>query len=251
MRPRPAIETAPVRCARRIVVGGQVQGVGFRPFAYRLARSLDLAGWVRNGAGQVIIHVEGAPADLLRFESLLIDDAPPLARPRLADAREADVEGAHEFLILASDCAEGSDVHVPPDLYCCDLCAAELRDPSARRYRYPFTNCTQCGPRYTIIAALPYDRANTSMAGFALCPRCAGEYDDPRDRRFHAEPLACPDCGPRVTFERAGSPPCAGWDALGAAVSVLRGGGVVAVKGVGGYHLTCDAGRDAAVAALR
>lgn len=251
MRPRPAIETPPVRCARRIVVGGQVQGVGFRPFAYRLARSLDLAGWVRNGAGQVIIHVEGAPADLLRFEFLLIDDAPPLARPRLADAQATDVQGAHDFLILTSDSAEGSDVHVPPDLYCCDLCAAELRDPSARRYRYPFTNCTQCGPRYTIIAALPYDRANTSMAGFALCPRCAGEYENPLDRRFHAEPLACPDCGPRVTFDRAGSPARAGGDALGAAVSVLRDGGVVAVKGVGGYHLMCDAGRDSAVAALR
>ncbi len=257
MRPRPGIDAArtlgagAARSARRLLVGGQVQGVGFRPFAYRLARSLDLGGWVRNGAGQVIIHIEGAPADLLRFESALIDEAPPLARPRLADARTADVEGSRDFLILASDSADGAEVHVPPDLYCCELCADELLDPTARRHRYPFTNCTQCGPRYTLIAALPYDRANTTMSGFALCARCAAEYADPLDRRFHAEPLACPDCGPRVVFHRPGSSPLAEAAALTATVSVLRSGGIVAVKGVGGYHLMCDAAGDAAVASLR
>ena len=249
MRPRPAIDAA--RCARRIVVGGQVQGVGFRPFAYRLAKSLALAGWVRNGAGQVIIHIEGASADLRRYEAALIGEAPPLARPRMVEARAADMEGVRDFLILASESAEGSEVHVPPDLYCCELCAAELWDPSARRHRYPFTNCTQCGPRYTIIAALPYDRSNTSMADFPLCPRCNSEYQDPLDRRFHAEPLACPDCGPRLSFRRAGAPEGADEDPLAAAVAHLRDGGIVAVKGVGGYHLMCDAADDAAVRTLR
>ena len=257
MRPRPAIDAAralgagAARSARRIVVGGQVQGVGFRPFAYRLAQSLGLAGWVRNGAGRVIIHIEGAPADLRHFETALIGTAPPLARPRIVETRAADIEGVRDFLILASESAEGSEVHVPPDLYCCELCAAELQDPAARRHRYPFTNCTQCGPRYTIIAALPYDRSNTSMADFPLCPRCRSEYEDPLDRRFHAEPLACPDCGPRLAFRRAASPGCTDEDALAAAVALLRDGGIVAVKGVGGYHLMCDAADEGAVRTLR
>ena len=251
IRLRHDIDGPPNRCARRIVVGGRVQGVGFRPFAYRLACALDLAGWVRNGAGQVVIHVEGAAADVGRFEARLISDAPPLARPRLASAAAADVEGACDFLILASEEAQDADVHLPPDLFCCDLCAEELRNPSERRYRYPFTNCTQCGPRYTIIEALPYDRSNTSMAGFALCPRCRSEYENPLDRRFHAEPLACPDCGPSVAFHHGGLAARTGEAALAAAVACLKDGGIVAVKGVGGYHLMCDPANEAAILHLR
>ncbi len=245
------LESTPAIRARRLVIRGQVQGVGFRPFAYRLASSLALRGWVRNGAGLVVIHVEGPPAQLHRFEAALIDDAPYLARPRLASSAEAVPEDAVGFRILASESAEPADVHVPPDLFCCDACAAELADPAQRRHGYAFTNCTQCGPRYTLIAALPYDRANTSMADFALCPRCRAEYENPLDRRFHAEPLACPDCGPRLSFRRDGAAPCRDEVALRAAVACLRDGGIVAVKGVGGYHLMCDAASDAAVRRLR
>ena len=238
-------------CARRLVVSGRVQGVGFRPFVYRMAHALELGGWVRNGAGQVIIHIEGAPAHIERFEAALIDEAPPLARPQLTASNAAAVEGANDFHILASTATDAADVHLPPDLFCCEQCVEELTSPSERRYRYPFTNCTQCGPRYTIIRALPYDRPSTSMAGFDLCPRCRSEYENPLDRRFHAQPLACPSCGPRLAFHRPGHAPSAGEAALRSAIACLREGGVVAVKGVGGYHLMCDPANDAAVMRLR
>jgi hydrogenase maturation protein HypF len=237
--------------AQRLVVSGQVQGVGFRPFVYRLARSLELTGWVRNGAGQVIIHVEGSPPLLRRFEAALISDAPPLARPLLESSSATGHEGAQEFRILPSDAGAGADVHLPPDRFCCDDCLRELQSPDERRFGYPFTNCTQCGPRYTLIESLPYDRPNTSMAGFILCPQCRAEYQDPLDRRFHAQPLGCPDCGPQVVFHRGSQPPCAGAAALLAAIACLRDGGIVAVKGVGGYHLLCDPANDAAVMRLR
>lgn len=252
MQQQPGIDRPLDVSARRLVVGGQVQGVGFRPFAWRLAHELDLHGWVRNGAGQVIIHVEGPPERIGRFEAALISRAPPLARPHLAGAAAATVEGSGNFRILASVAGEQADVHLPPDLFCCSECVAELESPAERRFRYPFTNCTQCGPRYTLIEALPYDRQNTSMAGFALCTRCRGEYQDPLDRRFHAEPLACPDCGPRLTFvHRRGVGTCTAEAALASAIAALRAGEVVAVKGVGGYHLMCDPASDAAVARLR
>ena len=244
------IDGAAIVAARRIVVSGRVQGVGFRPFIYRIARAFDLNGWVRNGAGRVVIHVEGSPPNIARFERALTVEAPPLAKPHLAASDAATVEGAADFRILASDAAERADVHLPSDLFCCDDCVEELQNPSARRFRYPFTNCTQCGPRYTIIAALPYDRLNTSMAGFELCPQCRTEYDDPLDRRFHAQPLACPACGPKLVFRRDGEF-YEGEKALGAAIACLRRGGIVAVKGVGGYHLMCDPADDAAVMRLR
>lgn len=244
------IDGVAVTAARRIVVDGRVQGVGFRPFIYRIARARDLAGWVRNGPGRVVIHVEGEPGNIAKFEQALTAEAPPLASPQVTATHEATVEGAADFRILTSDTTEAADVHLPADLFCCDDCLEELRDPSARRFRYPFTNCTQCGPRYTIIAALPYDRANTSMAGFELCRQCRTEYQHTHDRRFHAQPLACPACGPQLTFHHGEEIRDRG-NALQAAVDCLRRGGIVAVKGVGGYHLMCDSAADAAVGRLR
>ncbi|MCT8973477.1 carbamoyltransferase HypF [Microbaculum marinisediminis] len=237
--------------ARRIVVGGRVQGVGFRPFVYRTATALGLSGWVRNGAGRVLIHVEGPARALARFEAALNEEAPPFAEPHLERAEDTAAEGADRFTIVASETGDDADIHVPPDMFCCEACRVEIADPRERRHRYPFTNCTQCGPRYTIIEALPYDRPNTAMAGFVLCVACGGEYEDPRDRRFHAQPLGCPDCGPRLTFRRDGDASFTGGDALAAAVAHLRGGGIVATKGIGGYHLMCDAASDEAVKALR
>ncbi|SKA29753.1 Hydrogenase maturation protein, carbamoyltransferase HypF [Consotaella salsifontis] len=236
---------------RRILVSGRVQGVGFRPFVYRIAHAHGLTGWVRNGAGRVIIEIAGAPEALAAFETVLIKEAPPLARPRIDLSEPASLGLFHGFEIRHSEGTEEPDIHLPPDLFCCAECVAELSDPSARRHRYPFTNCTQCGPRYTIIRALPYDRPATSMAGFPLCPDCAGEYSDPLDRRFHAQPLACPACGPRLSFVRAGAAEEHGEQALAAAVACLSAGGIVAVKGIGGYHLVCDARDEAAVARLR
>lgn len=237
--------------ARRLVLGGRVQGVGFRPFVYRKAVAFGLSGWVRNEIGRVVIHVEGEPVALDGFARALFGEAPPSARPELESAADAEFTAAASFAILASAGDGPASVHLPPDLFCCPDCLAEIDDPSARRHRYAFTNCTQCGPRYTIIAALPYDRANTSMAGFALCPSCRAEYADPRDRRFHAEPLACPDCGPQLSFVASAGVRREGEDAMRAALACLRQGGIVAVKGVGGYHLMCDAADDAAVERLR
>jgi hydrogenase maturation protein HypF len=241
---------AGTRAARLVVVEGRVQGVGFRPFVYRLAEQLGLAGTVQNRTGEVHILAEGDSEALDAFERGLVADAPPLARPAIKQARDATPIGADAFRILPSAEGEAAAIHLPPDLFCCDDCLAEMADPAGRRYRYPFTNCTQCGPRYTIIAALPYDRAATSMAGFELCPECAGEYADPGDRRFHAQPLACPACGPRLSF-RCGQETATGEAALDAALAALRAGQLVAVKGIGGYHLMCDAASDAALVRLR
>ena len=236
--------------ARRIEIGGVVQGVGFRPFVYRLARELGLRGWVRNGAGIVEILAAGSEVALAEFAEALIAQAPGAAQPVLLANMEANVEapdcGAEDFSILDSVGAGAAMRGLPPDLAPCDDCLRELADPADRRYRYPFINCTQCGPRYSLIHALPYDRANTAMAGFAMCAGCATEYADPGNRRFHAEPVACPDCGPRCWFGEAG-----GEAALGACVTALRAGKIVAVKGVGGYHLFCDAGSETGVRELR
>jgi len=237
--------------ARRIVVSGRVQGVGFRPFVHRIARASGLSGWVRNESGQVVIHVEGCARRIELFERALTAEAPPLARPRVEASEDTDIQDVEDFRILASASAEHPNIHLPPDLFCCDDCVAEFQNRSRRRYRYPFTNCTQCGPRYTIIEALPYDRPNTSMAAFALCTRCREEYENTLDRRFHAQPLACPDCGPILTFVRRARVLASGDGALAATVRCLREGGIVAVKGVGGYHLMCDPANDAAVRLLR
>jgi hydrogenase maturation protein HypF len=237
--------------ARRIVVGGQVQGVGFRPFVYRLAARWNLRGSVQNLFGQVLIEAEGEPRAVEAFAAGLLAEAPPLARPVLMAVEWIPVGPRTRFEILASAAGEGADVHVPPDHFCCDDCLRELHDPSDRRHRYPFINCTQCGPRYTLITRLPYDRPNTSMAGFPLCDACRAEYANPLDRRFHAEPVACAACGPQLWYEGDAGRVDGSAGALAASVDALRAGRIVAAKGIGGYHLLCDASNDEAVARLR
>ncbi|HEY9151206.1 MAG TPA: Sua5/YciO/YrdC/YwlC family protein, partial [Gammaproteobacteria bacterium] len=238
--------------AVRLVLDGRVQGVGFRPFVYRLALRHGLRGWVCNRLGEVEIRVQGDAAAIAAFRRALLEQAPPLAQPRLRTEQTLPPESLPDFEIRASHADHPARIHLPPDYFACADCIREIQDPSQRRYRYPFTNCTQCGPRYTLIRALPYDRPNTALAGFPLCADCAAEYRDPADRRFHAEPLACPACGPRLSFVVPGKAPIQdNEDALRAAVSTLRRQAVLAIKGVGGYHLVCDAGNDAAIAALR
>src|SRR5579859_1748517 len=238
--------------ARNWLVGGRVQGVGFRPFVYRLAAATGVRGYVRNRHGQVEIFAQGPQQALDRFCEGLIRNAPPLAQPRIVAQSGCAPESWSDFRILSSDADAEREVHLPPDYFCCDDCLRELADPNDRRYRYPFINCTQCGPRYTLISRLPYDRANTSMAAFALCRECLAEYENPANRRFHAEPLACPVCGPRLTLSAPGSANVAGNEAaLAACVELLRQGRIIAVKGVGGYHLTVDARNEGAVRRLR
>jgi hydrogenase maturation protein HypF len=238
--------------ARRFVLTGRVQGVGFRPFVYRLAREHALSGWVCNRLGDVEILVQGSDAAIRAFRDELLAHAPPLARPEIRQEEWRPRERLDGFSIRASSDHHQARIHLPPDYFACADCIAEIGDPAQRRYRYPFTNCTQCGPRYTLITALPYDRAHTALAGFPLCADCAAEYRDPADRRFHAEPLACAACGPGLTFAAPGQADVTGNEAaLQAAGAALRAGGVLAIKGVGGYHLVCDAGSDAAVARLR
>ena len=232
--------------ARRIVLGGRVQGVGFRPFVYRLALRFGLRGWVRNELGKVLIEAEGR--DLDAFAQ--IAEAPPLAQPEILSMEEIPGGDFERFEISDSSPSARPDIHLPPDHFCCDDCLRELRYPGNRRHRYPFINCTQCGPRYTLIARLPYDRPNTSMAGFALCEACRKEYENPADRRFHAEPTACAACGPRLSFE-SDYMVSADKDALAACLDALRAGRIVAVKGIGGYHLLCDAMNEDAIASLR
>lgn len=267
-RPPEPLEASPGRrTARRLRLAGHVQGVGFRPFVYRLARDLGLCGTVQNLHGEVEIVVDGCACDVERFCREVITRAPPLARPRLVAAHDMVPGGLTGFEILASAPGQRPEVFVPPDAFTCDDCLAELTDPASRRYRYPFINCTQCGPRYTLIEALPYDRPNTTMAAFTLCAPCRTEYDSPADRRFHAEPVACAVCGPEVWLEEAApmSPATQGIlisseetgvavraeIALARAVQVLINGGIVAVKGIGGYHLLCDATSGDAVERLR
>lgn len=238
--------------ARRLVVSGKVQGVGFRPFVYRLAKQLHLTGWVRNRVGLVEIHVQGDSSGLDRFLTDLFLHAPPLAQPVLYSDANVDAGAFDHFDILQSDDHGEARISVPSDLFTCDDCLRELNSPVDRRYRYPFINCTQCGPRYTLIRALPYDRASTSMAGFELCSQCRREYEDPANRRFHAEPIACPRCGPRLEFVQPAAETVSGNDeALSEAIAMLQGGGIIAVKGIGGYHLICDACNEDAVARLR
>jgi len=236
-------------------VTGVVQGVGFRPFVHRLATSLELQGTVRNDAAGVLIDVVG-PTDVVdEFVRRVASDAPPLASVTgvtVVDDDSPAAATAEGFRIIASDdSAAAAITALPPDVAVCDECLAEMRDSADRRYRYPFVTCTQCGPRFTITRHLPYDRPNTTMAGFVLCPACQAEYDDPADRRYHAQPLACPACGPRLTLHTAHGVVAQRDDALRGAQQLIDGGAIVAVKGIGGYHLVCDATNAVAVGTLR
>ncbi|HEX3268669.1 MAG TPA: carbamoyltransferase HypF [Gaiellaceae bacterium] len=223
---------------RRFRVTGVVQGVGFRPFVYGLARRRGLVGFVLNDGEGVVIEAEGERGRLEEFAAALADEAPPLARVASVSSEPVPARGEGEFTI-AESAVTGRSALIPADVATCDDCLRELFDPADRRYRYPFVNCTQCGPRFTIVCEVPYDRPNTTMAGFPLCEDCRREYEDPEDRRFHAEPIACPSCGPRLSLP------------LEEAARLLRDGAVLAVKGLGGYHLACDAASEEAVSRLR
>ena len=235
----------------RVRATGLVQGVGFRPFVYGLAARLGLKGWVRNTAAGVEIEVDGDPEELQGFVAALRAEAPPLARIDRLESQPQPPSGFATFAILESHDQPGAFLPVSPDVGLCADCLRELFDPRDRRYRYPFINCTNCGPRFTIITAIPYDRPNTTMAAFRMCPACASEYEDPRDRRFHAQPIACADCGPQVWLDRGGIEVARGEAALASAREALRFGGIVAIKGLGGFHLACDAGNAEAVSELR
>jgi len=237
--------------ARQILLSGQVQGVGFRPFIYRLAIAHQLVGWVRNRVGLVEIQVQGPSQHLENFLADLFAKKPPLAKPKLESNKQVELAKFDTFTILPSLAQGEVQISVPTDLFLCDDCLAELNNPLDRRYHYPFINCTQCGPRYTLIRSLPYDRPNTSMAAFALCPLCLAEYQDPGNRRFHAEPVACPVCGPSLTFRMNETLINDNHVSLKNALDVLRHGRVVAVKGIGGYHLMCDATSTEAITRLR
>lgn len=234
---------------KRLGVVGLVQGVGFRPFVYRLARTHNLAGWVRNTSRGVEIEVEGAPSDLDLFLRRLSEEPPALARVEKIVSEDVAPLTQDTFEILASESLAGTEVVIPPDVGLCLDCTWEILDRTDRRFQYPFTNCTNCGPRFTIIHQVPYDRTQTTMAAFEMCRACRKEYEDPGDRRFHAEPTACPACGPRIWLEYQGQRQ--EHDVLSRAAGLLRYGKIVAVKGLGGFHLACDARNDLAIRTLR
>ncbi len=236
----------------RARVDGTVQGVGYRPFVFRLAAELGIAGWVLNDERGVLVEAEGPPDAVHVFLARLRADAPPLAEVRGVEAQDVPVVGEAGFEIVSSVHGGAATAPVTPDSATCDDCLAELADPSDRRHRYPFLNCTNCGPRFTIVRGIPYDRPLTTMAQFEMCDDCRAEYEDPGDRRFHAQPNACPICGPQVRLlERSGEPVEGVGDALRAAADDLLEGTILAVKGLGGYHLACRADSEQAVAALR
>lgn len=241
---------------QRFRVTGVVQGVGFRPFVHRIATELGLAGFVGNDSGAVFVEVQGDRARVDEFGRRLRAQAPPLARISAVTVTDlpADDGCAHEFRIAesrAGRAAAGGTTPIPPDIAVCDDCVAELFDPRDRRYRHPFVTCTNCGPRFTIIRELPYDRPATTMSAFAMCDHCAAEYHDPADRRFHAQPIACPECGPSLWFRSKAGRVDGSDAALAATQRALAAGAVVAIKGIGGYHLACAVDDEAAVTALR
>jgi hydrogenase maturation protein HypF len=235
-----------------IRVRGVVQGVGFRPFVYRLACANTLSGWVLNAEEGVEIHLEGAETGLEAFVRDLKAQPPPAASIAEIDVRPAEATGLHEFTIRTSQRRERPTVRISPDLPVCDDCLKELFDPANPRYWYPYITCTNCGPRYTVVLGLPYDRPNTTMKDWPLDDHCSAEYSNPGNRRFHAQPVACPACGPSYYLHPPPHSPAGGReDCIRRAAEVLRAGGILAVKGLGGYHLACDARNTAAVAALR
>jgi len=237
--------------AVRIKIQGVVQGVGFRPHVFRLAGEEGVRGWVLNSKQGVEIHVEGEPDAVDRFVAGLREHPPRMARITQYTVEPATPGGYEEFDIRPSEGEGERRLLISPDVSTCADCLAELADPDDRHYRYPFTNCTNCGPRFTIMRELPYDRPKTTMDAFDMCPDCRAEYEDPHDRRFHAQPVACPACGPRVWLETAGGDRLETGDPIKTAAAFLRRGDILAVKGLGGFHLACDAHSEEAVAALR
>ncbi len=237
--------------ARRIHIRGVVQGVGFRPFVYRLAHARGLRGWVLNGADGVQIHVQGPVADLEAFAGELRSQAPPAASISDFDIRPADIEAFDTFTIRTSEHAGPPTVRISPDLAVCDACLGEMTSAADRRRAYPYINCTNCGPRFSIILGLPYDRPKTTLRGWPMCAACAAEYHDPADRRFHAQPAACPACGPHYALFQADREVRGDEASVREAARLLCEGKIVAVKGLGGYHVACDARNAQAVEALR
>jgi hydrogenase maturation protein HypF len=246
-----SVSVMPATVRTRITVTGVVQGVGFRPFALRLATELGVTGFVGNDASAVFIEAQGTPRAVSEFTRRLSAEPPPLALINAVSAKPVAPQDEDGFLIVASTNAGGQRTFIPPDVATCDACLRELFEPGSRRYRHPFITCTDCGPRFTIISDLPYDRPATTMAGFPMCERCEREYHDPADRRFHAQPIACHDCGPTLRFARDGVITTGGDAAIAAAQRVLAEGGIVAVKGIGGYHLACRADCPETVTRLR
>ncbi|WP_409011023.1 carbamoyltransferase HypF [Aeromonas salmonicida] len=244
------------RLRREFHIDGIVQGVGFRPFVYGLALRYGLAGYVLNDANGVTIGAEGSPEQLASFARELRELAPPLSRIDHFSERELprdhDSDYYGQFHIKASQQQSAATVAISPDQGMCEACANDVANPVDRHHHYPFTNCTHCGPRYTIIRSLPYDRPHTAMAGFAMCPRCAAAYEDPLDRRYHAQPVSCPECGPHLSWRSdCGDALAEREDALQMAAGALQAGKLIAVKGMGGYHLICDARNEQSVARLR
>jgi len=235
----------------RIHITGVVQGVGFRPFVYGLAARFALKGWVRNTSAGVDIEVDGDKETLDAFAKALRDEAPPLSKIDEFTVTPVDWAGYTSFDIVHSQAVDGAFQPISADVSICPDCLRELFDPDDHRYRYPFINCTNCGPRFTIIKDIPYDRPKTTMAGFPLCETCAKEYEDPLDRRFHAQPVACADCGPRVWLEEKGKKKEEKGEAILATQNLLQDDKILAIKGLGGFHLACDATNATAVRELR
>ena len=238
---------------QRFTITGQVQGVGFRPFVYRIALDNGVTGSVNNSSDGVLIEIQGTPEQAALFSEDLSAKLPPLAKIVTLDFENlTPVQNESEFIILKSTGGAGHSVLISPDVATCPDCMADMDDPDNRRYRYPFTNCTNCGPRYTITRSIPYDRPQTSMAEFTLCEECRREYEDPLDRRFHAQPNACPRCGPRTWLtDNAGAVIAQGDESLRRLAADLAEGKIAAVKGLGGFHMVCDAASDEAVSLLR
>lgn len=235
----------------RIHIRGVVQGVGFRPFVYQIALRYSLVGWVRNTSAGVDIEVDGSHEALKEFVNSLEEETPPLAKIDDIQVEWQSAKGFSSFEIIPSEHIPGAFQPISPDVSLCEDCRKELHDPADRRYRYPFINCTNCGPRFTIISDIPYDRPNTTMAGFDMCDACLVEYRDPLDRRYHAQPVACPACGPEIWLEINGETVAKRGEALNSARRMLKDGKILAIKGLGGFHLACDATNPKAVSELR
>ena len=235
----------------RYLFSGVVQGVGFRPFIYRMATRHSLSGFVQNRPDGVVVEVEGSANAIHSFMSSVNKEPPPLADISGISSEEVEIKNDKAFRIIESEAGGPGNVHITPDIATCGDCLKELFDTADRRFHYPFINCTNCGPRLTIIKDIPYDRINTSMSCFPMCPLCQEEYENPADRRFHAEPNACPACGPSLKLLDEKGNPLSDRDPLKRAIELLLSGYVIAIKGLGGFHLAVDAANDEAIKRLR